>query len=116
MIDAALAPVTADGTVAGIGLWEISLSRCAESDKDYAAKLVDMSELGDGPINIDMRFPTGIGGLNPREHASAQVGQRSVELAVEVIGKKAGELLDRLPDDQRAFSQPAISPEHWWLV
>ena len=28
----------------------------------------------------------------------------------------AKELLDSLPEDQRAFRLPAISPEDWWLV
>ena len=38
MINKALEPVTADGTVAGIGLWEITLSRGPESASDQAAK------------------------------------------------------------------------------
>lgn len=128
MIDTALAPVTADGTVAGVGLWEVSLSMCEESDTDHAAKwetsnmmylypdLVDMSELGDDPMNLDMKPPFGIGGLDPRTHASAQVGARNVELAADAIGKKAQELLASLPEDQRSFNIEAISPEHWWLV
>ena len=116
MINKALEPVTADGTVAGIGLWEITLSRGPESASDHAAKwetsnmmflypdLVDMSELGDGPINLDMKPPSGIGGLDPREHASAEVGRRNVELAAEAIGRKAQELLASLPEDQRSFN------------
>jgi creatinine amidohydrolase len=128
MINKALAPVTADGTVAGLGLWEITLSRGPESASDHAAKwetsnmmffypdLVDMSELGQGPLNLDMKPPSGIGGLDPREHASARVGRRNVELAAEAIGRKARELLDSLPEDQRSFRLKAVSPEHWWLV
>jgi creatinine amidohydrolase len=128
MINQALEPVTADGTVAGLGAWEITLSRGPESATDHAAKwetsnmmffypeLVDMAELGDGPINLDMKPPSGIGGLDPREHASAEVGRRNVELAAEAIGRKAQELLDSLPEDQRAFNLEAVSPEHWWLV
>ncbi len=128
MINKALEPVVGDGTVAGIGLWEITLSRSDESDTDHAAKwetsnmmffypgLVDMSALGDGPMNLDMKPPHGIGGLDPREHASARVGERNVELAAEAIGKKAKELLASLPEDQRCFNLEAISPEHWWLV
>ena len=77
MINEALKPVVADGTVAGMGLWEMTLSRCAESDSDHAAKwetsnmmffypdLVDMRELGTGPINLDMKPPSGIGGPTP---------------------------------------------------
>jgi creatinine amidohydrolase/Fe(II)-dependent formamide hydrolase-like protein len=128
MINKAMAPVTADGTVAGIGLWEITLSRGPESASDHAAKwktsnmmvlcpdLVDMSELGNDPINLDMKAPSGNGGLDPREHASAQVGQRNVELAAAAIGRKSQELLASLPEDQRSFSLKAVSPEHWWLV
>jgi creatinine amidohydrolase/Fe(II)-dependent formamide hydrolase-like protein len=128
MINEALKPVVADGTVAGMGLWEMTLSRCAESDSDHAAKwetsnmmffypdLVDMRELGTGPINLDMKPPSGIGGLDPRKHATPQVGERNVELAAEAIGKKARELWASLADDHRAFGLPAISPEHWWLI
>ena len=128
MINKALEPVTADGTAAGIGLWEITLSRGPESASDHAAKwetsnmmflypdLVDMSELGDGPLNLDMKPPSGIGGLDPREHASAEVGRRNVELAAEAIGRKAQELLASLPEDQRSFNLEAVSPGHWWLI
>ena len=38
MINKALEPVTADGSVTGIGLWEITLSRGADSNTDHAAK------------------------------------------------------------------------------
>ena len=128
MIGEALAPVTADGTVAGVGLWEMTLSRCDESNSDHAAKWetsnmmffygdrVDMGELGDGPINLDMKPPSGIGGMDPRKHASVEVGRRNVELASEAIGNKARELLASLPAERRQLNLPAISPEHWWLV
>ncbi len=128
MIDKALTPVVADGTVVGAGLWEITLSRGAESNTDHAAKwetsnmmffypdLVDMSALGDGPLAPNMKPPDGIGGLDPREHASPEVGRRNVELASQAIGKKARELLESLPEDQRSFKLPAISPGHWWMV
>ena len=128
MIDKALAPVIADGTVAGLGLWEVTLSRGPESATDHAAKwetsnmmflypdLVDMSELGDGPINLDMKPPSGIGGQDPRKHASAKVGRRNVELAAEAIGRKAQELLASLPEGQRSFNLKGVSPEHWWMV
>jgi creatinine amidohydrolase len=128
MINKALEPVTADGTAAGIGLWEITLSRGPESGSDHAAKwetsnmmffypdLVDMSELGEGPINLDMKPPSGIGGLDPRKHASAEVGRRNAELAAAAIGRKARELLESLPDDQRSFNLKALRPGHWWLI
>lgn len=128
MIDQALAPVIADGTVAGKGFWEMTLSQGPESNSDHAAKwetsnmmffypeVVDLAELGDGPLNLDMKPPSGIGGQDPRKHASAKVGQRNVELAAAALGRKARELLESLPEDQRSFKLEALSPEHWWLV
>jgi creatinine amidohydrolase len=128
MIDQALKPVIADGTVAGMGVWEMTLSQGPESNSDHAAKwetsnmmffypeLVDLSELGTGPLNLDMRPPSGIGGLDPREHASARVGARNVELAAAAIGRKAQQLLTSLPENQRSFRLKAVSPENWWLV
>jgi len=128
MINGALEEVTGDGTCTGIGLWEVSLSQSEESNTDHAAKWetsnmmffypdrVKISELGDEKIVLDMSHPWGIGGLDPREHASPEVGRRNVELAVEAIGLKARELLESLPEDQRSPSIESISPEHWWMV
>ncbi|MBI3986115.1 MAG: creatininase family protein [Lentisphaerae bacterium] len=128
LIDEALKPVVADGTLTGMGLWEMSLSRCAESDSDHAAKwetsnmmffypdLVDMSLLGTGPLAPAMKPPDGIGGLDPRQHASAEAGGRNAELAAKAIGEKAKELLLSLPEDKRSFNLQAVSPEHWWLI
>ena len=128
MINKALEPVVADGTVAGIGLWEITLSRGPESGTDHAAKwetsdmqffypgLVDLSELGTGPLAPNMKPPDGIGGLDPREHASAQVGERNVDLAAEAIGKKARELLESLPKEHQSFRLESVSPGHWWMI
>jgi creatinine amidohydrolase len=128
MINKALEPVVADGSVRGIGLWEITLSRGPESNTDHAAKwetsdmmffypgLVDLSELGSGPLAPNMKHPDGIGGLDPRKHASSKVGQRNVDLAAEAIGKKAVELLESLPKDQREFRLKSVSPGHWWMI
>ncbi|MFC1582888.1 creatininase family protein [Planctomycetota bacterium] len=128
MIERGLDAVTADGTVAGAGLWEVTLSKCDDSATDHAAKWetsnmmffypdrVDLSALGEGELAPGMKAPDGIGGLDPREHASAEVGQKNAELASKAIGEKAKELLESLPEDKRAFSLEAISPEHWWLV
>ncbi len=128
MINNALEPVIADKTAAGIGLWEMTLSQCEESNSDHAAKWetsnmmffypdrVDISELGDEEIILDMRAPWGIGGLDPREHASAEVGRRNSELAAKAIGEKAKELLNSLPPEHRNFSLEKIEPGHWWLV
>jgi creatinine amidohydrolase len=127
MITRALEPVLADGTIVGMGTHEYLLSKCEESSSDHAAKWetsnmmflypdrVDMNMLPDGPMNLDMKPPHGIGGLDPREHASAAVGERNVELASAAIGKKAQELLNTLPEDQRGFNQE-IKAEKWWCV
>ena len=128
MINTALEPVIADGAVTGIGIWEMTLSQSEESNSDHAAKWetsnmmffypdrVDMSELGDEEIILDMRPPWGIGGLDPREHASVEVGKRNVELAAKAIGEKARELLNSLPPEHREFGIEAITPKHWWLI
>jgi creatinine amidohydrolase len=128
MINQALAPVIADGTVAGKGYWEMTLSYGPESSSDHAAKWetsnmqffypdrVDLAALGTGPLAPNMQPPDGIGGDDPRLHASAAVGARNVALASAAIGEKARELLNSLPEEHRAFSLPGISPEHWWMV
>lgn len=128
MINKALEPVLADGEAAGVGVWEVTLSRCPESDMDHAAKwetsnmmhlypeLVDMAQLGAGPLAPSCKPPDGIGGLDPRAHASAEVGRRNIELAAEAIGRKARELLASLAEGRRAFSLPGIACEHWWTV
>ncbi len=126
MINKALEPVVADKAVAGIGLWEITLSQGAESNTDHAAKwetsnmmsfypeLVELGALGVGPLAPDMKAPDGIGGLDPRKHASAEIGRRNVELASRAIGNKARELLDKLP--ARTSEPPAIVPGQWWMI
>jgi hypothetical protein len=63
-----------------------------------------------------MKPPSGIGGLDPREHASVEVGQRNAELAAEAIGRKAQELLASLPEGQRSFNLETVRPGHWWLI
>ena len=128
MINNALEEVVADGTATGIGLWEITLSQCEESNTDHAAKWetsnmmffyperVDMSELGDEEIVFDMRAPWGIGGMDPRKYASASVGQRNAELAAKAIGEKARELLQSLAPENRGPGIEKIEPGHWWMV
>jgi len=128
MIDRALEGVVGEGTCAGIGLLEVTLSQGPQSSADHAAKWetsnmmffypdrVDMAELGEGPIKLDMSPPDGIGGLDPREHASAEVGARNCELAAQAIGRKARELLESLPPEQRGFRLEAIVPGKWWMV
>ncbi|UCH36163.1 MAG: creatininase family protein [Armatimonadota bacterium] len=128
MINRALEPVVADSSVVGIGLWEVTLSQCEDSSTDHAAKwetsnmqffypeLVDLGELPGGEIGPDWNRELGIGGLDPRAHASAAVGERNCELAAEAIGRKAQGLLDSLPAEHRSFALPRLSPEHWWSV
>jgi creatinine amidohydrolase len=128
MINSAMEPVLADGECAGVGLWEMTLSQCDDSSSDHAAKwetsnvmflhpeLVDMDTLGTEPITLDMSPPHGIGGLDPREHASAEVGRLNIELCSEAIGIKARELLQSLPVEKRDFNIDKIEPGSWWMV
>ena len=124
MIEKALEPVTADGTVAGVGLWEMTLSKGEEADSDHASKwetsdmmffypgLVDMPALGDAPLTRE----DGLNGLDPREHASPEVGRRKAELSSDAIGRKAQELLESLPEEERSFRLEAVTPENWWCI
>jgi creatinine amidohydrolase/Fe(II)-dependent formamide hydrolase-like protein len=128
MINRALEPVLADHTVAGIGCWEVSLSAGEESNTDHAAKwetsnmmffhpdLVDLKALGEEEMTPELSRELGIAGLDPRIYASAEVGRRNCELAAQAIGRKAQELLDSLPPEQRTFRLPALAPKHWWSI
>jgi len=123
-----LQKAVADGTVAGAAFWEISLSMGQFSSTDHAAKwetsnmmvlypdLVKMSELGTGPLAPDMKPPDGIGGYDPRVHASVEAGRLNIELAAESFGMKARELLESLPEENRSFGLPRVSPEFWWSI
>ena len=127
MINDALEPVV-DETIRGIGIWEVTLSNGPDCGTDHAAKWessdmmylhpnrVDIGALGTGELNLDMKAPSGIGGLDPREHASADVGRKCVETAAAAIGKKAQELLASLPEEHRAFGKEAIKVGQWWMV
>jgi len=128
MLNQALEPVAAGGGLRHWAGWEVSLSQCAESGTDHAAKwetsnmlffypeLTDLSALGEVPLAPEMAPPDGIWGEDPRVHASAEVGQRNCELAAKSIGEKAMELLHSLPPEQRGFHLEALSPEYWWEV
>jgi hypothetical protein len=78
--------------------------------------LVDLAQLGTGPLAPAMRPPDGIGGLDPRTHASAEIGRRNAELAAEAIGRKARDMLNALPPEHRSYSRPPLAPPHWWSV
>jgi len=128
MVEEALKPVTADGTMVGGGFWEFDLAKGPEADSDHAAKwetsdmlhfypeLVDLEALGTGPLAPNMKPPDGIGGEDPREHASAELGRVKAERCADALGRKARELLDSLPPEHRAFRLPAVAPGHWWEV
>jgi len=129
MITEALAPVTADGEVAGIALHEAGWhSADQETGTDHAAKwetadmmylypeLVDMGTLGEGEINLEGKPPWGITGLDPREHASVEEGRRNIERAADAIGKKARELLDSLPPEKRGFSRESLVFNSWHFI
>ena len=129
MIERALEPVVADGTVAGAALWEVSLSRCDESDTDHAAKwetsdmmyfypeFVDMTELGEGEIVCDMRKPWGIGGQDPRgrcfragrraEHGAGRRGARQEGPGVAELAAAGA---------PRASASSEFAPGFWWRV
>ena len=77
---------------------------------------VDMSTLEGEQIVLDMSPPHGIGGMDPREHASEEVGRRNAELAAKAIGEKARELLESLPEGQRGFSKEKLEPGQWWMI
>jgi creatinine amidohydrolase len=128
MIDAALEPATSDGECAGIGLWEMTLSQSDDSNTDHAAKwetsnmmflhpeFVDLDTLGTEQIAFDSSAPHGINGLDPRIHATAEVGRLNVELCSEAIGKKAQELLQSLPVEKRGFNIEKIEPDTWRML
>jgi len=128
VVETALKPVLTDGTVAGVGLWEVTLSHGPDTGTDHAAKWetsdmqffypsqVDVSALGSGVLKLDMKAPDGIGGDDPRKTASASIGARNVELCADAIGKKAHELLLTLPEKERGFRLKSVSPENWWML
>jgi creatinine amidohydrolase len=131
MVETGLDGVRDGKTLAGMGMWEITLCEGNEDvGTDHAAKWetsnmmffypdrVDMSELPDESVkmNLDMKPPYGIGGLDPRVHASAEAGEKNCEITADAIGIKAHELLESLPEDQRGFNCDEIIPGNWWMV
>lgn len=125
MIEYALEPVTRDGTVAGVGLWEVSLNRSDDVGTDHAAKwetsdmmffYPELVELNDLDVPTDKLFQGGIDGIDPRKGASSEVGQRKAELVVGAIGQKAKELLFSLPAEHRNFNLSSLDPRYWWQI
>ena len=128
MINDALKPVVSDGTVAGFGMYEMTLSRCDDSNTDHAAKwetsnmmffypeLVDMGTIEGKDLTFNMEPSWGIDGLDPRKYANAEVGRLNCRLCAESIGKKAKELLESLPPAHRNFNMEKLEPANWWFV
>ena len=101
MINDALRAVTADGTVAGMGLWEVTLSQCEESNTDHAAKwetsylwylrpdCVDMSLF----LRREKEPLVGVYGEDPRQEATVEIGRKGCDLIVEGMIRKAASLM-----------------------
>jgi len=99
--------ISADGKAAGFAMMEGSLNADdAEVGMDHAAKwetsymmafrpeLVEMDRIArEDLVSEAGRKEAGIGGLDPREHASAEVGEKAIARMVDAIGRKAKELL-----------------------
>ena len=125
MFNAALEPVIADGTIAAYAGWENG--QCGEVGCDHAAKwetsymmhfypdLVDLDALGEGEVKTDFSSPWGIGGKDPREFASAELGKEATEKCAQGIGVKARELLASLPEEHRTFGLSEIRSD-WGAV
>lgn len=128
MIEAALAPNTADGTVAGAALWEFGLEVQADCASDHAAawetsdmmcfypERVDLTTLGDSPIPQGFIYPFGMKGDDPRVLASKNRGETKAEHAVHILGKKAQELLASLPEEHRSFRRESIRCDEWFGI
>ncbi len=112
----AIAAVCLPGQVTGVAGWEVDFAGDPENcATDHAAKWetsnmmylypdrVDMSLLSDadmapGSFSEADVWVGGIGGLDPREHASAEVGKRNLTLAATSLAAKAKALLAELAD------------------
>jgi len=104
--------LAAGGNAAGFAMMEGSLHPDdPDVGMDHAAKwetsymmffrpeLVDMARIAEEDLESDEgRAEAGIGGLDPREHASAKVGETAVEKMADAIGRKAQQLLDGLTE------------------
>ena len=74
----------ADGTVAGVGLWEMSLSRCDESDSDHAAKWETSNMMFFYPDRVDLARDDAI--VYSGETSTSQIHRRLEQLA-EYLGR-----------------------------
>ena len=103
----AVEAISAEGEAAGFAMMEGSLSEeDPDVGMDHAAKwetsylvvlrpdLVDMEKIRHEDLESESgRKEAGIGGLDPRAHASKEVGKKAIGLMVDRIGRKAQELL-----------------------
>ncbi len=99
--------ISADGKAAGFAMMEGSLNEGdPDVGMDHAAKwetsylmvlrpdLVYMEKIRHEDLESESgRKEAGIGGLDPRIHASREVGEKAIALMVDRIGQKAQELL-----------------------
>lgn len=131
LFERALRPATSDEQCVGCALWETSLCRDPNVGTDHAAKwetsdmmalhedLVDLNQLGTEQLGREpmlverLTAPWGIKGLDPRSHASAQVGRRCLDRCAAAIAERARQLLLSLPPERRSFHLPGIEFEHW---
>jgi len=102
--------ISADGKAAGFAMMEGSLNEGhPDVGMDHAAKwetsillalrpeLVDMDKIKDENLESEEgKKQAGIYGLDPRAHASKEVGEKAIDLMVDAIGRKARELLKSL--------------------
>ncbi|MCJ8329251.1 MAG: creatininase family protein [Lentisphaeria bacterium] len=116
-------------SIAGVGDWEFTLADDEENcASDHAAKwetsdmmffypdCVDIAALGTETFALDMSAPYGIGGMDPREHASPELGEKKADLASAAIAAKAQELFEGLSQEAKDKDTGAITPENWWIV
>jgi len=102
-----------DGTTTGFAMMEGTLNaEDADIGMDHAAKwetsylmvlhpeLVEMDKIADEDLESqEGRKEAGIGGLDPRVHASCEVGEKAITKMVDTIGIKAQELLSGLSEE-----------------
>jgi hypothetical protein len=75
-----------------------------------------MDTLSTESIILDMSPPHGIGGLDPREDASVEAGDRNIRLCSEAIDRETRMLLQSLQEEKCNFDIERIEPGSWWMV
>ena len=72
--------------------------------------------LRDNPEHVAAMETHGIGGIDPREHAIPELGEKKADLASAAIAAKAQELFEGLSQEAKDKDTGAITPENWWIV